>query len=309
MNKIIVPSKLKLGDEIRVIAPSCSGKTIKKEKLKEAKSLLEGLGFKVTYGKNVFELNEFQSSSLESRLQDLHDAFRDKNVQGILAVRGGFNINDLLDYVDWDLIRKNPKVYCGYSDNTALQNAIFTKTGLTTYSGPNFSTFGNPKQRSYSLNNFLNAVVTTSSLDVKNYSKTEVITGGKATGQIIGGNLCTLNLLQGTQYMPDIRNKILFIEDDYVSELDPLEFHRNFQSLISLPGFDKVRGIVFGKFQPESKIPVSYLRKIVKLKRELKGVPVIANLNFGHTLPLFTFPIGGVASIDTAKAMPLAIKF
>ncbi|HEX3095755.1 MAG TPA: LD-carboxypeptidase, partial [Patescibacteria group bacterium] len=199
------------------------------------------------------------------------------------------------------------KMYCGFSDNTALQNAIFTKTGLVTFSGPNFASFANPKKYKYTLNNFLNMVCETGSQQIKNLDKLEVINKGKASGTIVGGNLCTLNLLQGTQYMPDIKDKILFLEDDYVSNLDLLEFYRNLQSVISLPDFKKVRAVVFGKFQKESKISASTVKKIVKLKPELADIPVIANFNFGHSYPMFTFPIGGKATIDTSKANPLTL--
>lgn len=307
MPKLILPPKLKKGDNIRIIAPSCSGQTISKQRIKNAQKTLEQAGFVISFGKNVFEMNDLQSSSVESRLEDLHSAFLDQKVSGILAIRGGYNANDLLDYVDWNIIKNNPKVYCGYSDNTALQNAILAKTGLVTYSGPNFSTFGNPKKLNYTLNNFLDVVCSANPMSIKNLNHIEVINPGKSSGGIIGGNLCTLNLLQGTEYMPSLNNQILFIEDDFISNLDWWEFTRNLQSLINLPDFNQIRGLVIGKFDSKSRLPISKIRRVIKSKPELNSIPVIANLNFGHVLPMFTFPIGGKVNIDTTRQSILII--
>ncbi len=309
MSKTILPPKLKRGDEIRIIAPSCSGSTIKKSILKSAQERFKKLGFIVTLSKNLFEMNNLESSSVKSRLKDLQDAFVDKNVKGIIAIRGGYNINDLLDYIDWKLIKNNPKIYCGFSDNTALQNTILTKTGLITYSGPNFATFGQPKNPGYTVKNFINAVSQIKPEPLKNFNKAIIINKGKATGAIIGGNLCTFNLLQGTQYMPSLNNTILFAEANYMSSLDWQEFTRDLQSVINLPDFKKVKALVIGRFENESKISINKIKEIIKTKPELSKIPVIANIDFGHNLPIFTFPVGSLATVDTSKKDLLSIKF
>ena len=118
----MIPFKLKKGDEIRVVATSRSLAIISKNSIQLAINRLGGLGFKVTFGKNVNERDEFGSSSIKSRVEDIHDAFRDRNVKGILSVVGGYNVNQILNYLDYDLIKKNPKILCGFSDITALQN-------------------------------------------------------------------------------------------------------------------------------------------------------------------------------------------
>ncbi len=133
------PTKLKTGDEVRIIAPSCSLAIISEDVRQIASKRLADLGFNISFGKHVEENDDFVSSSIQSRIEDFHDAFRDKNVKGVLTVLGGFNSNQLLKYLDWDLIKSNPKVFCGFSDITALHNAIFAKTGLVSYSGPHYS--------------------------------------------------------------------------------------------------------------------------------------------------------------------------
>jgi muramoyltetrapeptide carboxypeptidase LdcA involved in peptidoglycan recycling len=125
-----------------------------------------------------------------------------------------------------------------------------------------------------------------------------LINVGEAEGKIIGGNLCTLNLLQGTQFMPSLENTILFIEDDDASgDLFDVEFDRNLQSLIHQPGFSSVRGIVIGRFQKKGYISQDKLKKIIKTKKELENMPVIYGVDFGHTTPMITFPIGGKAKL------------
>lgn len=121
------------------------------EVTESAKRRLENIGFKVTLGKNVLNSigEDYNCASIEDRIEDLHEAFKDKNVKAILTVIGGYNVNQILDYIDYDLIKENPKIICGFSDITALTNAIYAKTGMITYSGPHFSSFGMKKGFEY----------------------------------------------------------------------------------------------------------------------------------------------------------------
>jgi muramoyltetrapeptide carboxypeptidase LdcA involved in peptidoglycan recycling len=317
--KKIYPQKLQKGDEIRVVAPSCSMGIISETNREIANSRLKDLGFKITYSKNVEEMDEFRSSSIKSRIDDLHEAFIDKNVKAVFAVIGGFNCNQLLRYIDWNIIKNNPKIFIGFSDTTALQNAIFTKTGLVTNSGPAWSTFGQKLHFDYTLEYFKKCLMNEDSFAINpskewtddlwyldqdkrspiNNDGWLIINEGKASGTLLGANLCTFNLLQGTEFFPDLNDSVLFIEDDL--ETKPTNFDRDLQSLIHLPSFIGVKGIVIGRFQNDSKMTNEKLVKIIKTKEELKNIPVIANVDFGHTSPIITFPIGGEVSIDTKK--------
>lgn len=311
----MIPFKLKKGDEIRVVATSRSLAIISKNSIQLAINRLGGLGFKVTFGKNVNERDEFGSSSIKSRVEDIHDAFRDRNVKGILSVVGGYNVNQILNYLDYDLIKKNPKILCGFSDITALQNAIYKKTGLVTYSGPHFSSFGMAKGFEYYLEYFKKAVIEKGAITInpsqnwsddawfidqenRNFIKNSgpfIIKEGDAEGTIIGGNLCTLNLLQGTRFMPSLKDKILFIEDDEDSK--PENFDRDLQSLIHQSHFSKIKGIVIGRFQKNSEMTKEKLIKIIEDKMDLDHIPIIADADFGHSQPIITFPIGGKVKI------------
>ena len=283
------------------------------------------MGLRITFGEHVEEKDDFNSSSIQSRIQDLHDAFKDKTVKAILTAIGGFNANQLLKYIDYDLIKNNPKILCGYSDTTALQNAIYKKTGLVTYSGPHYSTFGMKRGFDYCMDYFKKCVMNTASFDItpskewsddewyknqekRNFVKNEgpyIINEGEAEGMLLGGNLCTFNLLQGTEFMPDLKNAILFLEDDESS--NPLLFDRDLQSLLHQPGFNQIKGIVIGRFQKKSEMTQNLMNQIIKNKKELDCIPVIADVDFGHTVPLITFPIGGTCSISV-KGNKASIK-
>ncbi|MBI2087104.1 MAG: LD-carboxypeptidase [Candidatus Zambryskibacteria bacterium] len=309
------PKKLKRGDKVMVVAPSNSLSLISKETRLIADKRFSEMGLELSFAKNVDELNEFDSSSIESRVSDLHEAFSNESVKGVFAVIGGFNCNQLLRYLDWGLIKNNPKVFVGYSDTTVLQNAMYAKTGLVTYSGPAYSTFGQKLHFDYTLEYFKKCVLNDKEFNIlpseswsddKWYIDQEnrkllksdgwlVIDKGEARGVILGANICTFNLLQGTEYFPDISNSILFLEDD--AESKSVNFDRDLQSLIHLLNFNKVRGIVIGRFQNASEIKKGYLIKIIKSKKELGRIPVLANVDFGHTDPMITFPIGGEAQL------------
>jgi muramoyltetrapeptide carboxypeptidase len=315
----IYPQKLQKGDEVRVVAPSQSFGIISKENREIARRRFDEMGLRVTFGKHIEEQDAFNSSSVESRIEDFHEAFADPNVKMVITVIGGFNCNHMLKYLDYDLIRSNPKIFIGYSDTTALENTIHAQTGLVTYSGPAYSTFAQEKYFEYTWESFRQAlfsdepyrIVPSESwsddkwyIDQNDRALEEndgwlVIQEGKAEGTLIGGNLCTLNLLQGTEYMPSLKDSILFIEDDAMST--NVEYGRNLQSLAHLPDFQEVRGIVMGRFQKESNVSNDDIAKIIGEIKELEGLPVIANVDFGHTSPIITFPVGGDVSINVTS--------
>jgi len=298
----MIAPKLKREDEIRVISPSRSLSVVKEDRIKEAVSFLELQGFKVTFSKNCRKIDEIDSSSIQERVDDLHEAFLDQNIKAILTSIGGFNVNQILEYIDYDIIKNNPKIICGYSDITALLNAIYAKTGLITYHGLHFSSFKNHLNREYSNMFFKKCVCESEQYEIYPASQEynyEIIQKGKAEGEIVGGNLCTLNLLQGTEFMPDLEGKILFIEDDnIVGDLFSYEFDRNLQSLLQVKGADKIKGIVFGKFSEDSKMTKEVIKRVVENKRQLKNIPIVSNIDFGHMFPMITFPIGGKVRID-----------
>ncbi len=319
----VYPRKLIAGDEVRIISPSYSMKMVPEAVLQIAEKRLNEMGFVVSYGKNTDKKDILESSSIKERLDDLIEAFKDKKVKGVLAGLGGYNSNYLLDDIDWEVIKENPKFFCGMSDITVLSNAILAKTGLVTYSGVNFRNFGQEKYFDYTMEFFKKTAILDKPFELipsdywsdDRWTKDQeqrkliknsgwwIINEGKATGQIVGGNLCSINLLQGTEFMPDINKTVLFIEDDSMSTVG--EFSRNLQSLVHLDDFKTVRGVVFGRFQKKTKMTKKHLMEIIKVIKNFENIPVIANVDFGHTDPKITFPIGGEvaikASVESSK--------
>ena len=327
----IVPEKLKIGDEIRIIAPSRSMSILKEDVINLARQRLEEIGLKVTFGKNVMKYKDeyFKCATIEERIEDLHEAFKDKNVKVIMTVIGGYNVNQILDYIDYKLIQENPKIICGFSDITALVNAIYAKTNMVTYLGLQFFSFGMKYGFEYSLEYFEKMFFENKEVEVEaskqwsndkwlknqenrkfiNNEGMQIINKGEAEGKIIGGNLCTLNLLQGTKYMPDLDNSILFIEDDgETGKAFIKEFDRNLQSLLHCAKGKKIKGLVIGRAENVSEMNYDKWNKIIESKSELQNIPIIINADIGHTTPIFTFPIGGNANI-VANEKKIKIKF
>ncbi|MEM7330859.1 MAG: LD-carboxypeptidase [Chloroflexota bacterium] len=311
----MIPKKLKKGDHIRVISPAITLAAIPEETQNMATARWQDMGFSVSFSQHAREQNRFRSSSVASRVSDLHEAFSDPAVDGILTTLGGYNSNQILHHLDYELIRANPKVICGFSDITALSNAIYAKTGLVTYSGPHYSTLGMKKGVEYTIDMFKQCVMQegvyrveqadTWSDDMwfrdqeeRTFIENEgylLINEGEAGGTILGGNLSTFPLLHGTPFMPSLKESILLLEDDDEAHL--AAFDRLLQSIMHQPDFESVRGIVIGQFQKGSNVEEDALVETVKNKPELNHIPVIARASFGHTTPQFTFPIGGTGRL------------
>ena len=306
--------KLKKGDHIRVISPSLSIQAIGGFNANVSpKEKLEELGFDVSFSSNYFEHDLFDSASIASRVEDLHEAFLDPSVDAILATIGGFNCNELLPYLDYDLIAQNPKIFCGYSDTTALLNAIYAKTGMQTYMGPSYSSFKMKEGQEYQSQSWLNAV-TQDDYDLvpskewssdpwydptkpRHFMPTEwkVYNAGSASGTIIGGNLSTFALLRGTPYAPQAENYILFVEE--AEGYPPEHFLRELAAL--LQAYPNPQAVIIGRFPKECEMTEEILLAILDKHPLLKTIPVLYDLDFAHTQPLFTITIGAQATLDT----------
>lgn len=318
----IIPQKLKKGDKVMVVAPSRGLKLIGGDCRNIAKKRLEDMGLEVVFAPNTTDeyFDMTGSAPVDVRVADLMTAFADTSVKAILTVIGGFNSNQLISSLDYDLIAKNPKIFMGFSDITALHSAIYAKTGLVTYYGPHFSSLGMLQGCEYTLSKMKKVLFEDKEHELEasdcwsddlwflEQNKREFIKNqgwrqihsGNATGTIIGGNLCTFVLQLGTPYRPKfVEDTILFIEDDEESSL--LNFERNLQALINQEDFVNVKGLVIGRFQQKSNITPEALDFILNNKKELANMPIIADIDMGHTTPIATIPLGGTAKIENGR--------
>lgn len=305
---VIKPRRLKAGDTIGLITP---GSYISIDELKESVKNLEDLGFKTVYTDNVTARYGYLGGKDDVRAQEVNLMFSRKDVDGILCTRGGYGCSRILPYLDYNMIRNNPKVLCGYSDITSLLYAITAKTNMVTFHGPvGISTFNE-----FSLSYFKNTLMEPAAplrfwnaRDEKPDDKSRQVVpirGGKAVGKLAGGNLSIVVSLIGTPYDINTDGKIIFLEE--IGE-EPYRIDRMLTQMIEAGKFEKAAGIALGVFEKcEAKEtdpaePRSFTLQEVLMDRLFKlNIPVIYGLSFGHITNKFTLPLGITAELDVDK--------
>lgn len=301
----IKPQKLKTGDIVGIISPGTAVSS--PDDLVKVEEILNYLGLKFKYASNVFKGSGYKTRTVGERVDDLHEMFSDKDVKAIFCTRGGYGSGRLLDKIDYDLIRANPKIFVGYSDITALHIAINKLTGLTTFHGPVLlSSFNN-----YSTSYFKKIIFAEAEYPFilrnpqqgnlpRNSFSTRVIVGGQAEGVTLVANLTLLISLLGTPYAPDFAGKLLLIED--VGE-PPYKIDRMLNQLRMAGVLDAVNGIVFGRCDDcnsgssQSTWDLSLGEVLDSYFKALK-IPIFYGLTFGHTDNQLTIPQLCRASIN-----------
>lgn len=301
---MIIPEKLKIGDTIGVVAPSNPIINENVEEIQKAKEIVEKLGFKVKFSKNLFSNTNIYSATAKEKVEDINSMFKDKEVKMIWCAKGGENSNSTFEYLDYELIKQNPKIICGYSDITSITNIITEKTGLVTFSGTNFKTIATD-ETDYSLNEALKRFVE----GKLEFGKTEygykTIQDGVAEGKLIGGNLSLTRAMVSGKYSIDFTDKILFLEE-LGFETGPA-LASNFLYYMKQNGvFDKIRGIWLGNYTHESGVKLEEILLNV-LEDEFKG-PIIKSENFGHIETKTVIPIGTTARIDTNQYIKIKLS-
>jgi muramoyltetrapeptide carboxypeptidase len=300
------PKRLIPGDTIAIVSPaSPSLTTVHQERGIEA---LERLGYRVVIAKHTNDRHLLFAGNEKERAGDINAAFRDKSVQAIICTRGGCGTSQILPFIDFSSIEKNPKIFIGYSDITALQIAIFNATGLVTFYGPMMATdFGKGLTRFKSRNFFKILTETQKTIELRNPPSKKMLTlyPGKAEGQLAGGCLSVVVASLGTRYEIDTKDKILFFED--IDE-QPHRIDRYLTHLIQAGKLQQAKGIIFGPFTKcEYLTKDNYFKFGVKLLDLIKerifplGIPAIYGLQFGHVTNKLTIPFGGYAILDATN--------
>jgi muramoyltetrapeptide carboxypeptidase len=321
--KNIKPGGLVEGDTIGVICPSSP---IMPDDKHTAYQYLEQRGIHVKVAGQCYEKIGYNSGTREQRLEAIHRLVEEDGISAIMSFWGGTNSNQLLEDLDFDLIRRNPKVFVGYSDSCALGLAITHKTGLITFMGPGVITFAKPEPYEFSWNAFKAMCFASSNNSYlvedppyysddlyflnPNPTKREkkinegrkVFRHGEAQGEIIASNLQTLLTLTGTEYFPDLKDKIIFLEESEIFEARLI--HRFFTHCRQLGMFRQAKALVIGKFMAQTGFndQVKFSDILDDVLRDT-DVPVIYDVDFGHTDPLITVPNGGNCYINTQKGL------
>lgn len=314
--KTIKPNKLQEGDTVAIISPSGGVPDELKEQFNKGIKFLESLGLKVKIGKNALKRYYYSGGTVAERLSDIHDAFSDKEVKAVIMSIGGASANHLLESLDFDLIRNNPKIFCGISDGTTLLNPIFSKSGLVTYHGPDLIfTFGlsmspiikeNLRKTLFDgkvgqLQQNPNWAGLSKSNKNEKYKGWRCIRSGKASGKLVGGNVNCLLSFENTDFRPDYDGSILFLEA-YMMTVEDL--HQSFVHFRQAGIFDKIKGLILGHFYGSHMEDKQQDREVSEVVLEVTknySFPILEIGELGHNVENYILPIGCAATIDTDK--------
>lgn len=292
---------LKKGDTIGVIAPSSPVDKEDLEAINQSVLLLESAGFHIQFGKNVFSHSLGYSATPKEKAQDINDMFADKNIKLIFCLSGGFNSNSTFEYLDYDIIKNNPKPICGFSDSTSLTNAIYTKTGVITFNGATFKALTS-WQKEYAYKEVIKRFVKGDLSLGQEDDEYIAIKDGIAEGKLVGGNLSLTTQMCVGNYSIDFNDKILFIEE-FCLETPP-ELVSNYLYHMKQNGvFDKIKGIWVGNYDGS----VALEKILLDVLEDKYNFPIIKSNNFGHTERKTVIPVGAKAKIDTTKDTKIEI--
>ncbi|KGO36202.1 Peptidase S66, LD-carboxypeptidase A [Penicillium expansum] len=331
----IIPKALKKGDTIAFISPSARLNDILATPLSRGKAYLESLGFRVQIiftGLTTTTIAE----SVRIRCEELHSAFRDNTIAAVICTIGGSHANEMLPFLDYSLIRSNPKVFVGYSDATFLHYAIQSQTGLRTFYGPSVLTDLSdfPKPMQFTIDHFLhvltetgNPVGTLPRSPICSVEHTEFLLNeadkarevvespswrwlrkGRATGRLYGGTIICVVRLQGTNYAPSWEGNILFLEsamgDDMQLPYSVSQFRNNLVDLALSGMLHKISGLVIGRgYKYDDRMHDELASLIEEVFDVIVGreeeLPILMNVDFGHTSPFLTLPIGALVGLDS----------
>jgi muramoyltetrapeptide carboxypeptidase len=306
---LIRPPALQPGDTVGLITPASY--VSDPDRLLLAERTLKHFGLTPKWGRHIGKRSGYLGGSVQERLDDLHEMFRDRSVNAVWAIRGGYGSAQLLDRIDYGLLRKNPKIFLGYSDITAMHLAIQKQAGLVTFHGPVvLSRFSDFTQTHFRRALFeTEPIGTLTNPPPSNWLRPDhllrTVRPGKARGALTGGNLTLISTMMGTPYEIETRGRILLLED--VDE-QPYSIDRMLTQLRLAGKFDGVAGVVFGEcsecrpreFRPSLESTFSTGEVIDQILGDLK-VPVLSGLTIGHTDDQLTIPLGLAATLDADK--------
>jgi len=322
MKPLIKPPALQPGDTLAMYAPA-NAISLDAKVVAKGYGKLEEMGFKVYETPLARQRHGHTAGTPAERAKVLHDLLTDDRIAGIMTFWGGYQSHQVLEHLDFDLIRANPKVIIGYSDVTSLTVGVFAKTGVVGFSGPAGISFVKPTLPDYTRNAFSDVLIAAKGKIVYQAStqwsdnqwwaekpepkmifeptpQWQTLKPGKVQGPLLPANLGTLLLLNGTTYWPDLTGVVLVIEEDEVEKPETID--RLFTQLRQIGAFDKIAGLAFGRlprcvgFSAQDR-----LEDLILYATRGYNFPVLINLDYGHTDPILTLPIGILAELDADR--------
>ncbi len=299
-NKLIVPEFLKKGDKVGLICPSSCVRDM--NTLTEGVKYIESLGFEVVLGESCNSKYGYLAGSDEIRAKDINDMFADKTIKGVFCARGGYGVHRILNKIDFEMIKENPKFFSGYSDITGLHIAINQICGIVTYHTPMATTEMYKKQDELTTLDFERIVfegVTKRELEnIPRENKVKTLNHGVAKGILVGGNLSLVADLIGTKYEVDTKGKILFLED---VEEAPYAIDRKLMQLKLAGKFDDCVGVILGGYTDCNADEGKPTLTLDEIFRDVLGdinKPVVYDFQCGHCMPTTSIPLGVEVKLD-----------
>lgn len=292
--------KLKKGDTIGIIAPSEPITEKHKEYMKKSIKIFEDMGFKIKLSKNIYKNTWGYSATPQEKASDINDMFSDKEVKAIISAVGGDNSFNCLGQIDYENIKRNPKIICGYSDATNYLEAIYAKTGLITYHHLEMVGLGRMDKKDFELCQFQKTLIDGTLGEVDKNSEYKILQKGCVEGIIVGGNVPSMVTLLNTEYFPDLTDKILFLEA-YASSTD-FDLADRYIGVLKYHGvFDKIKGLWIGHYHGDTentKIEDIFMRHL-----EEYDFPILKCDDFGHNCEKVVIPIGAKVRLDANNAL------
>lgn len=294
----MLANRLKVGDTIGIISPSTPVTENRKEALDKGIKFLNELGLKVQLGKYVFQNTLGYSATKEEKAEDINQMFSDKTVKAIFSSKGGENSFTCLKLIDYEAIKKNPKIIYGISDATIYLNAIYAKTGMITFHQSDVVSFSELNQDSFEKCDLVLRLMDGKIGTFQKNSNWKSLKSGETEGIIVGGNIKAMINLLNTEYMPDLTDKILFLEA--YAKSTPLELIDCYLAVLKYHGvFDKINGLWIGYYKGDTET-VKFEDVVMNNLKEYH-FPILKCNDFGHNCENVVIPIGAKVKLDATN--------
>lgn len=296
----MIPVRLTTGDKIGIVSPSTPVTEDLSEQFKKGIEFLESLGFTTVVGDHAYRKTLSYAASPQEKAADINRMFADQSIKAVFCSQGGATANACLPYLNWDVIKENPKIFLGMSDITVLLNAIHHKTGVVTFHGNDVMWGFGRNHTSYDRQEFIERLIDARIGEVNQSGTRESIRSGIAEGKLLGGNLPCLLKLAGTPYFPDFTKSIFFVE---AIDITPEGCDHMFTQLKQMGVFDKVCGVLIGYIdglQNDEKALIQMQDVLLNITAEY-DFPILKVNDFGHNCPNTVLPVGTRVRINTDK--------